>query len=61
MQIQQKIEKELEELMKMQEVSNNLMKNVEKTKLEAQKMMKKNLGKLREEMAQFNSNTTKMI
>ena len=52
-QIQQRIEKELEELIKMQEVSNNLMKNVEKTKLESQKMMKENLGRLREEMAQF--------
>jgi len=45
----------------MQEISNNLMKNVEKTKLESQKMMKENLGKLRDEMAQFTQNTTKMI
>jgi ubiquitin-protein ligase len=44
MQMQQRIEKELEELAKMQEASISIKKNVDQTKLE----LKNNLGNLKE-------------
>jgi hypothetical protein len=56
--MQEKIEKELEEL---QAASISLKNNVDLTKLELETTFKKGIVNLKEEMTQFTKNATKTI